>query len=317
MESNIDIIVITVTYGNRWNLLKKNLLTLESIDLIKKVIVVNNGCNYDLNKKIKRFTKCFLVNLKENSGSAKGYSYGIKTYLKLKNSQKNNTNEWVLFLDDDNFIKEINKGALIKLLSTENREKQAYFCRRISRNDYYDNYQPVKYNTFLGFNFFKSKPINKIKTLELLPYSGMLLTKEIIEKIGLPNEDFYLYCDDYEYSFRLAKNKISVSLLDSCIIEDMEISWNKKEGNFAISVVTGDPLKVYYSVRNRVYFEKQCMVSNYFIFMSNAVLFILYLIYKNIKSGTRIKFKSLYALLLGLYDGLRGRLGVNKKFILK
>ncbi|WP_440602873.1 glycosyltransferase [Bacillus sp. GB_SG_008] len=319
MESEINITVITVTYGDRWAYLEKNLLSLESIDLIKNVIVVNNGVNYDLNKKLNKFRKCLLVDLNRNSGSAVGFSYGVKKFMEIKDTSGSHQNlrDWVLFLDDDNYIKEVDTESLKKLLSNSCIERQAYFCNRISRSKYYSNYQPIKYNGFLSFNCFKSEPVSKIDTLELLPYSGLLLTKEIIRSIGFPNEKFYLYCDDYDYSFRLVQNNIVTKMIDCCVIDDVEVSWNQENENFAVSVVTGSPLKVYYSVRNRIYLEKSNMVSNYFIYLSNAFLFLLYVIYKNVKCRTKIKSGSIYALVLGIFDGLRGKLGTHKKYILK
>ncbi|MGM2631953.1 glycosyltransferase family 2 protein [Bacillus cereus group sp. Bce040] len=321
MGPKLNITVITVTYGDRWDYLEKNLLSLEGIDLIENVIVVNNGANYNLDKKLNRFKKCLLVDLNRNSGSAVGFSHGVKKFLEIKRESDSLQDEkdWVLFLDDDNYIKEIEINALRELLSNSYKEGkgEAFFCNRLSRSKHYSNYQPIKYNGFLSFNCFKSKPVSNISTLELLPYSGLLLTKEMINTIGLPNEAFYLYCDDYDYSFRLVKNHIVTRMIDTCVIDDVEVSWNQENENFAVSVVTGNPLKVYYSVRNRVNLEKNNMISNYFAYFSNAILFILYVIYKNIKCRTKIKFKSIYALMLGIFDGLRGKLGVHKKYTLK
>lgn len=316
MNTDLNITVITVTYGNRWGYLESNLSILENIDLIKNIIVVNNGSSYEINGKLEKFHKSLLVNISENSGSARGFSYGIKTYLEMLNSSENQQNigEWVLFLDDDNYIKEINEESLKSILNLKNVEKQAYICKRLSRDEYFTNYQSLKYNSFLGFSCFNSNTINSIDTLELLPYSGLLLKKEIIEEIGLPNEDLYLYCDDYEYTFRLAQKNIVTKLIDSCIIDDLEVSWNKENENFAVNVVKGAPLKVYYSVRNRVYFERNNAVSNNFIFFANAILFLGYVVYKNLRCRTKVKFKSLYALILGIKDGLLGRLGVHKKY---
>ncbi|MCK2002955.1 glycosyltransferase [[Brevibacterium] frigoritolerans] len=317
MQTKLNITVITVTYGDRWSYLKENLLRLDAIDLIKNIIVINNGSKYDIKENLEKFPKCSLVDIPDNSGSAKGFSLGIRTFLDMqKNILSHNLGEWVLFLDDDNYIKEINKEELENLLMMKH-EQQAYICKRLSRSEYYINYQPIKYNSFLGFNCFKSKPINTLKTVELLPYSGLLLRKDIIEKIGLPNEDFYLYCDDYDYTFRLVKNNIVTNMIDCCIIDDIEISWNKENENFAISVVQGTPLKVYYSVRNRVYFEKNNGISNNFLFLINGFLFLMYVIYKNMKNGTRVNFKSLHALTLGIFDGLRGKLGIHKNYNLQ
>ncbi|UYV54094.1 glycosyltransferase [Priestia megaterium] len=314
------ITVVTVTYGDRWRYLKKNIDILKGIDLIEEIIVVDNGSSYNIKEKLIEYPNVTLINLGENQGSARGFKIGIQRFLKKKKTLdlKQQEKNWILLLDDDNYIKEINVDRMINCLSTSNVNCEAYVCIRNSRIDYYRNYRKAKYNGFLGFNLMKSKVIvNQLETYEMLPYSGILLSQRAIEKIGYPDENFYLYCDDYEYSFRLAKNNIVVKLLDFCLIEDMEESWNKKSSNFAVNIVNGDPLKVYYSVRNRIYFEKNNLTSNYFLYFCNLTLFLVYLMYRNIKSRNKMHLKSLQAIFRGILDGLRGKIGIHKKYVLK
>ncbi|WP_456364651.1 hypothetical protein C1N73_05595 [Priestia aryabhattai] len=320
MESKPCITVVTVTYGDRWRYFKKNIDILQEIDLVEEIIVVDNGSSYNIKEKLTEYLNVELVNLGENQGSARGFKIGIQRFLKKKKmlGSEQQVKNWILLLDDDNYIKEINVDRMVNCLLTSDVNCQAYVCVRNSRIDYYKNYRKAKYNGFLGFNLIKSKVIvSRLETYEMLPYSGMLLSQRAIEKIGFPDENFYLYCDDYEYSFRLAKNNIVVDLLNFCLIEDMEESWNTKNSNFAVNIVNGDPLKVYYSIRNRIYFEKNNLTSNYFFYICNLSLFLLYLIYKNIKSRNKVRLKSLQAICRGIFDGLRGKVGIHKKYVLK
>ena len=309
--ANISLSIITVTYGNRWNFLERNLEKLESISFINEIIIVNNGSVYDLEEKIASLknTNIKLVDIGYNSGSANGFSEGISTFITNLSEKKNLNEQWVLLLDDDNIISKLDIDAFNKQLSNG---EIAYFCNRLSRD--VSNKGTLLYNSFLGFNCFPSKRVVGDNSLELLPYSGLLINAEALKLIGLPKKEYYLYCDDYDYSYRLIKNNIKTELIPSCEIEDLEVSWNKEVSDFVNSTLSGNPTKVYYSVRNRINFEKYNLVNNQFYFIANFLLFLLYIPYKILKNKMKFNKSSLKALYLGLKDGISGKLGIHKDY---
>lgn len=311
-----EIIAVTVTYGNRWDYLEKCIESLQKIDLIKKVIVVNNGSTYDINEKIKKYLKVSVLNLNDNTGSANGFHEGIKAYQTYASKSRNPLNHWLLLLDDDNYISDFNEISIKRRLKNI-EDNNILFANRTSRQDYFKSYKKVRDNCFLGFNLFKSKPVIKTNTYELLPYSGMLIPYEISLEIGLPNRSYYLYCDDYEYSFRLAKNGIHTSLIGDLKLEDSEDSWNQINENYAITLADGNPLKIYYSVRNRVHFELENLTTSKFRFTFNGLLFFVYFFYKNFRYRKRIKYQSFKALIIGAIDGKRNKLGIHSKYKLR
>jgi GT2 family glycosyltransferase len=314
VNPEINLTIISVTYGDRWKYLKKNLEALHSIDFVKEIIIVNNHVNYDIANQLSGYKRCKLININENSGSAAGFAEGISYYLSSC-SQNDSEKEWVMLLDDDNYIQNMDTNTFKSTL--RNAEGSVFYCNRLSRQVELQNYKPLFYNSFLSFNRLSKTRIFEVDTLELLPYSGLLLSRKAIEKIGLPDKDYYLYCDDYDYSFRLAKHNILAKLLDSCTIDEMETSWNKKNNNFALSILNSDPLKVYYGIRNRIYFERKNTVSNSFLYVCNGCLFFLYVLYKNIKEKNRISFKSLLAILRAVKDGFKNKMGINSNYRLK
>lgn len=106
----------------------------------------------------------------------------------------------------------------------------------------------------------------------------MLIHKSILNKIGYPNEEFYLYADDHEWSYRITKNGGKIYLILDSKIDDLELSWNipksVKETGFSI-ISKGNPYRVYYGVRNRVFFEVNNLVDNKIIYYLNIIVYLL------------------------------------------
>ena len=36
----------------------------------------------------------------------------------------------------------------------------------------------------------------------MIPFNGVLVTRELVERIGLPREEFFIWGDDHEYRLR-------------------------------------------------------------------------------------------------------------------
>ena len=36
----------------------------------------------------------------------------------------------------------------------------------------------------------------------MIPFNGVLVTKELVDRIGLPREEFFIWGDDHEYRLR-------------------------------------------------------------------------------------------------------------------
>jgi hypothetical protein len=185
-------------------------------------------------------------------------------------------------------------------------------------------------NSFLGFHFldlpektFKyvlrrlgktpKDVVSDIKhgKVTVAPYGGMFFHKNLIKKIGLPKEEFFVYADDHEWSYRITMQGGQIQLVLDSMLEDIDISWNvpdKKVTSFTLSA-NGPPFRVYYSTRNRVSFEVDELVSNYFVYKLNIHIYRLFLFLIFPKMA-----KSTDAFHEGLNDGLSGKLGKNTKY---
>ncbi|GAB7217991.1 glycosyltransferase [Dickeya oryzae] len=275
------ILVVVVTYGNRAELVKE--VVTECISQsVYKIIIVDNGspeCNF---QKLELINKEYsfdveLIRLNENMGSAKGFSVGLSRAL-----EHSTEDDWVLFLDDDN---KIEKNAIRNMCHQfhcgEIHKDNVYFFLRKDRKNYLnflknrneDDLLGVC-NSFIGFHIidFCKKKISYRERSENFdlscddsvvrcpcgPYGGLLIYSKTVAKVGFPDDKLYLYFDDTEYTLRMNRLGVSLWLLPKSKISDIDISWSNIENKKKFSsplLETSDDFRVYYSVRNRVFFR--------------------------------------------------------------
>ena len=244
---------VIVTYGERFKFLHRvvdGLLTQN----VYKIIIIDNASSvnyqeYVIQKKKYWGDRIEVIVKKENSGSAGGYKTGIETAIRDQEC------EFIWLLDDDNLP---NDHALAKLhnfwLSIEDenkREKCALLARRVSQPIYEEAIRSgnaelflTKRNNFLGFHVMDSLRIfrkififqNKNGKYQLpngvisvSPYGGMFFHKDLIDIIGLPDENYFVYADDFDFSYRITRNGGKIILVSEARIEDIDDSWRSSE----------------------------------------------------------------------------------------
>jgi len=218
------VVVIIVTYRNRFHFLKE---VVDSVieEGITKLIIVDNKSNDESRKKLteleaKSDGNVKVLYLEDNYGSAGGFKKGLEIAYNEFNC------EFIWLLDDDN--KPL-RGSLNELLkfwdSLEfdlKNEKVALLSYRFRKGEIWrkaiEANKPELIlgirNSFFGFHvkdLFKkvfihikssikkvqspAVDLNKVKYMivPVAPYGGLFFHKKLIEKIGYPNEKFYLY----------------------------------------------------------------------------------------------------------------------------
>lgn len=324
----MKVIAIVVTYGDRFELLKQ-VIDSALIEGVNKIIVVDNNSSENskealqlyelkLNEKIKVFY------LNENTGSSGGFKKG------LDEAKKYNEFDLVWLLDDDNVPE---AGALNKLLQarellekTDKNKSEVvlYSYRGDTRprdklavyNGYIKGYMP---NNFMGFNFIQTLKIKTIyKKTSVLnypivktnigPYGGMLLSVNSLNKIGLPNEDFYLYADDHEFSLRFAKFGIDQYLVYPSKLKDIDISFSS--GNNLFSSNSSD-FKIFYMIRNHVYLS-QNQIKSRVIYNLNKNIFLTAMLFRGLPYIFKLNglfLKRVKLIFKAIKDGESGILG--------
>ena len=328
---------VTVTYGNRFFLVKQVIESALNAG-VNRIIVVDNNSEEESHNKLLAYARnnpqVEIVCLSENLGSAGGYKAG------LQNAFKDKECEFIWLLDDDN---EPQRGSLNRLidfwcgLDNKNKEKTTALA---SYRDHFKDYDRAiltsnstisigRKNSHFRFHVFdmpdilfeqisevikkKFKPgYIKDKFLHTKPrnmaictaaYGGLFFHKNLINTIGYPKEDFFLYVDDTEWTYRITKAGGKIILLLDSQIKDIDFAYENKPAIFNNIIVSGGAdFRIYYLVRNRVFFELSEFVDNRFIYFLNAKIFMFIISFfakKEKVSITKIGFK----------DGLNGKMG--------
>ena len=328
---------VIVTYSDRFHLISEVLNSLLSHP-VDEVIIIDNASKENSKIKLKNFLRNYsiptkLIELETNCGSAKGFKEGIL------NAIKSSCN-FVWLLDDDNMPLEnslkllhnfwknstiIEKERKLALLS--NREDRTEFIVAINKNDPAMVLPPK--NSFLGFNIstlankisdriinknIQNKSTNKTGKVIAAAYGGLFFHKEIITNDLLPNEDYYLYLDDFDFTFNFTKNGGEIWMIVDSKIKDIELSSyiTKKKGLLYHSIFDAkNDFVTYYANRNLCYMQLKYLVNNHLLYNINKVLFLIYIFTLGI---IRFKFSRLKILLESINDARKNKLGRNTKY---
>jgi len=215
---------------------------------IKIIVVDNKSSQDDINRLeggIKAFNNENIVLIKNtsNNGFSSGNNIGINYAL-------DDGAEYILLLNNDTIIDD---KAISVLLNNVNNLQVS-----VPKMYYYDNPNTIWYaggkiqwnlgkTIHLGENGIDNKETNKAKFVDFATGCCILLTKGIIEKVGLLDETFFMYGEDLDYSIRLANNNIKIYYVPEAKI------WHKVGKSGGMKSKMG----IYYGNRNRLYLMKK------------------------------------------------------------
>lgn len=325
---NEKILAAIVTYGEieRFDHLKQDIQRLDAISSITKIIIIDNGTNYDVQLIIAQLniaTPIDFYHNEKNEGSAGGFGKVFEISKKEKDYTR------LLILDDDSLL---SNNALESIFTYEKGNKMGgkYIWSLYRPIKYPDNFQKnwdwnERYlnNRIVGISILQQifgkvqKTYRKNKKMaELLyaPYAGMLISKEIVNGNFQPNKSYYLYVDDIDYSIQLKKSGINIFQIEEAKIEDLEGAWGtKKHGMQSYFSNEGNEFRYLYNVRNWIFLIKnQGYISSNTIFILNLMIYhilALAIMPKN-KSGL-LKYRKLR---LAVKDGLSGHMGYKTNY---
>ena len=130
----------------------------------------------------------------------------------------------------------------------------------------------------------------------------------MVDRIGLPNVDFFVYADDSEYTCRITQAGATIWLVSAASITDVDVSQGNayKTARFHSPLLDLWNFRTYYQVRNRIYFYSRVAVHRPWLYKLNQGLFTLQLALQAILTK---KTKAFKGFLQAVRDGHRGALG--------
>ncbi len=259
MNDKNNILAVVVTY-NRLESLKKVIEALRNqTKQISAIVVVNNASTDGTEEWLKSQSDLQFIQ-QGNIGGAGGFNTG------LKYGYENNY-EWIWFMDDDVVPQ---SDCLEKLFDKADKKTLLGSLR-------YSPSGKVLSNETLSFNFsnpFKTmwselvsekELSNELADVEGMTFEGILINRHLIDIIGLPVKDFFLYGDDSDYFIRAKKAGFKIGIATQARVnrlfeDNIQKQWNSPKRYYMVrNVIILDRLYGNHLVRNLrpiIYFFK-------------------------------------------------------------
>lgn len=236
---------IVVTY-NRKEMLRECLASLRAQNRpVDTVLVIDNAStDGTLALLSEEFDWCEVLPLETNSGGAGGFHAGMRWAY-------DQNFDWMWLMDDDGFplpdclqlLLEANGPDSVPVPLQKNKLGYTYGISQWTGT-------AVEVTAAVLANDLPRRGHY------LFAFVGPLISRTIVENIGLPHHNFFIYFDDWEYALRIEKQtKAEVVVVPEAIFlhdiggnaRDCKLLWH-------VSVrVTPAPWKLYYGARNAVW----------------------------------------------------------------
>lgn len=237
----MKVIAVVVTY-NRSQLLKRNITCLRK-NSPHAIIVVNNGSTDDTGEWLAEQTDLIVIT-QANVGGSGGFYTGIQQAMERGA-------DWIWCMDDDVFPR---PDCLSNLLDhTASEEVGILAPRRLMEGNIFTNdFQAVNLTNPFSSMYkkkLKKQVINKPVEILGTAFEGLFIRKEAVEKIGLPNKDLFIFCDDTDYCLRAVLAGYKILYIPSALMDKEKFfsndTWNERNKK--------KKWKRFYQIRNSTY----------------------------------------------------------------
>lgn len=303
----MNCIGVVVTY-NRKELLLENLRMLSKQSLqLDKVLIIDNHSKDGTQEAV--FKEFGLNNewidyryMDENLGGAGGFYYGVKWARKLDY-------DFLWLMDDDG--RPFNEATLENIFAVVPELYQKNHLLFLNSLVTYDG-------RHLSFGFWatkdRRKQLQRIKVEEINgilynkvnPFNGTLISKELIDVVGYPRKEFFMYRDEVDYMRRSEKcGALIGTVINSIYFHPISKCKFKKIGNCPTQIYdNSDLVKEYYFIRNLTYTYKK---DNWFKIMAFILIRMATIILYEDKKIIRIK-----QVFEALNDAKNDNMGIRK-----
>jgi len=331
----MNVTLVTITNAKRWHLLERTLRAALENGADRAVLVDNEAQEEIASRTDQAFPgRVHTIRLEHNQGSAGAYCAGLQAAMETGA-------EFLLLLDDDNCVEPQTIPVLqetYKLLSATTPPEQ--LCVVGFRPDHMSEIlrgRPHELISSSGDAFFMfhmadlpkklwkwisgrrqavpaeaANPPRQLFRQRTAPFGGMFFHRSVIERHGLPDRRFVLYQDDIEFSYRISSTGGEIVVAPQALIADLEQSWGIADRStiFGKLINLGSDRQVYYTTRNRAYFESHCREHSRIRKVNRAVfLFTLWSLACLRRRTARFRL-----IVKAIHDGEGAVLGINPEF---
>lgn len=262
------------------------------------IIVVDNASIDGSVQAIKKqFPDQFIIENEYNKGGSGGFNTGIR-YALDKQIYK-----YIYLLDNDVIV---DKDALISLVEEmEADENMAIAGSKIYIMDEPNRIQELgafidweQANILLNKNFLlEEEPITDNQVVDYVAACSLIVRVQAVEKVGLMNEEYFLYYDDIDWAQRIHLAGYSIKAIAKSKV------WHKGGGTIKTSTLPN-----YYWCRNGGYFfNKYLPDEKWELVMKNWLIRYFHRIYTCEIYGKLNTAKSFYSAIQDIVHNIRGK----------
>jgi len=209
----------------------------------KEVIIVDNGSNEDKTHEFNNLefsVDCNWIRSEENLGFAGGNNLGIKMskgeILFLINNDTEVTTNLISQL-----VARLRENPGIGLISP----KIKFFNTNIIQYAGYTPLNILMQNKAVCFGKEDQVDHNDFIPTSYIHGAAMMTTRNVITTCGMMNEEYFLYYEELDWSEQVRSHGFEIWVDQQAVIYHKE----------SMSIGANSPLKVYYNVRNRMFFS--------------------------------------------------------------
>lgn len=299
------IVAVIVTY-NRKELLGENIqMLLEQTRSIDRICIVDN-CSTDGTPEFlqkngwKNNNQFVYIRTESNIGGAGGFYTGTKAAFELGA-------DWILLMDDDGkmadkFMLKCLMSVAEQLYENNVADRKLFINALVQQGEMLSFKMGTKYTVQQALDASRSGILEG----EANPFNGTLISRELVEKIGFPNKEFFIKGDEVDYKQRtLVAGGYIATVVNARYLHPRPKTQEKVVLGIKVPFIVEAPWKEYYTARNFAYMYKCQKHYKAIVF---EIIFVKLLAVFSMKCR---KISIIKMMLKGVYDGWNGKLGPN------
>ena len=267
-----------------------------------EIFLVDNASEDNSVKKLKKeFSYLTFIQNKKNLGFTGANNIAIKEAIRKKF-------EYIMLLNNDTEVKYNFFEPLVLSLKKDKKlaAVQPLILNFRDKNKVWNF--GGKFNKFFGYVATMNEGVDKskiteieIKNTEWITGCCFLFRSEIVDKIGLLDDYFFVYYEDADFSIRIKEAGYEIGLQKNSEIYHHEgASWKFKKSNREGKM---SPYTRYLTIRNHIYFIKKHKIK--FNFLGKWIYQFFKIFLFSFYFIIRMRFKKLSMVYKGLIDGLK------------
>lgn len=238
----MKITAVVVTY-NRLTLLRRVIESLRRQPRLMEIIVVDNGATDGTREWLDQQSALHVIH-QDNVGGSGGFHTGIR-------AAYDGGADWIWCMDDDVFPRE---GCLEALLACAEQSSAGILSpRRLMEGRVFTHeFQRFNFsNPFASMHGKKlaGRPVDEPVGIVGCDFEGPFIARAVVEAIGLPNRDLFIFCDDTDYCLRAHLADFRLLYVPGALMDKHRFfsddSWTSRNQK--------KKWKRYYQVRNEAY----------------------------------------------------------------